>query len=100
MAEERLERRRTLQLQRISDHRARESTEQREEHLFRCSSLEQQRARNRHTTETVEEKEALLTLSRDQRTTETEAQRGKVGSLNTTCGIAPAKYVLSFCCSG
>ena len=49
-----------LQRQRTSDHRARESAEQRKERLSRCRSLQQQRGRDRHATEAVEERVKCL----------------------------------------
>ena len=82
-AEKCLERHRTLQRQRTSDHCDRESTEQREECLSRRCSLEQQCVRDQHAAEAVEEREECLSrhrgvsrqCERDQRAIETEAQR-------------------------
>ena len=92
LAEECLKRCCTLQRQHISDYRALDSAKQREERLSRRRSLEQQCARDRHATETVERLSRHCVIQQQRESaTEIEAQRGKVGSLNTTSGIAPAR---------
>ena len=78
MAEERLERHRTLHRQRTSDHHTRESAKQREERRLGLIPL----SNNMHAAEAVEEREERLSLCRE---------RGKVGSLTTTRGIAAAR---------
>ena len=61
MAKERLERHRTLQRQRTSDHRARESAEKREKRRLGVVPL----SNDVHAAEAIKEREERLSTSRD-----------------------------------